>query len=354
MNHPTTRLFCLAAASALSLAALSACSDKAAEPAAPATETAATSTPAPETAPAAAPAAPAAPAPEVVDSAQVISDKLNAYIKCYNGVNQSAQRSIERYASWVKNMDTGPTGQESIVYGLDTLASSAVSNCKDDITAAVAQTPAIDGLDNAARAYLDALLPLNDKLNEADNYYSRENHKDDAFAKGKAMHQPLRQAMQAFEVASTAMSNALDVENDKRQATELARVEQTEGRKLRYWHMATMADAKHLVHILDKASFNMEDATAKLAAYEKTADELVAYAKAHEDERPMMWSSVDQHLETFRVAAKERLRRVRDKTPYNSGERMIVGTDGEWMVKGSPGKLVHAYNDLIKSSNSLR
>jgi hypothetical protein len=55
--------------------------------------------------------------------------------------------------------------------------------------------------------------------------------------------------------------------------------------------------------------------------------------------------------EKFRKAAKERLRRVRDKTPYTKGERMNLNGSSSWMVNGSPGKLIEAYNDLVNRSN---
>lgn len=349
MIQRVTVLRTMTAFSTVGLALLSACSDKA--PEAPATTAAAASAPAPST-----PRAPQAPAaepkaPEPAKAPDTVASKLEAYIECYNSVDTRAHDSIRRYASWIKDMKVGPTGKERLVYGLYTLSDSSVASCQKDVTAAAALTPAVANLDDAARAYVAALMPLNEKINEADKYYERQNYKDDKFAQGKAMHAPLAQAMKDFDAASSAFSKALDVENDKQLAAQLQRVEQAEGRKWQYWRMATMAEAKRLVQILSDDTFNVEEATTKMAAFEKAADELAAYAKAHEDEIPMMGSMMDSEVESFRVAAKERLRRVRDKTPYSTGERMNVGTQGEWMVNGSPGKLVREYNQLISASN---
>ena len=328
-------------------AALLGCSEKKADPPSPA--------PAPAAAPSAAPApAPAAaPAPAPTAQADHTGEKMQAYIECYNDVNSRAQQGIIRYASWIQNMEAGPTGQEQVVYGVYTIGDHAVTNCEKNLKAALELKPEIAGLDEAARAYLATLLPLNEQLNEADRYYSRQNYQDDGFAKGKEMHAPLFKAMQDFRQASSAFSEALEVENDKLLAAELAEIEKAEGRKLRYWRMATMADAKQVVNLLSEDSFDVAQATAKVEAFEKTTDALLDYAKANEDEQPMMWSSMESSLESFRVAAKERLRRVRDKTPYSEGDRMMIQTNSGWMISGTPDKLVRNYNELIDSSNRI-
>lgn len=338
---PALRLVAAAA-----LAALAACSDRNADTAAAAPPPAAA--PAPVSA-----AKPPAPAPAPVAAADHTGDKLQSYIKCYNDVNSRAQDSITRYASWVKDMKTGPTGKERIVYGLYTLSESGVVNCDKNINAALELKPALAGLDDSARAYRSALLQLNDRINEADRYYNRKNYEDDGFAKGKEMHAPLAKAMQDFRAASSTFSDALEVENDKLQVKELAEVEKAEGRKLRYWRMAAMADAKHIVRLMSEDTFDVTQATAKVDAFEKTTDALVDYAKAHKDEQPMMWSSMESALESYRVAAKERLRRVRDKTPYSQGDRMMLNANSGWMISGSPDKLVRNYNELINTSNRL-
>ncbi|MCL1960363.1 MAG: YiiG family protein, partial [Desulfovibrionaceae bacterium] len=57
--------------------------------------------------------------------------------------------------------------------------------------------------------------------------------------------------------------------------------------------------------------------------------------------------------EDYRKAAKQRLRRVRDKVPYNEGEKMMLKPGSAWMVEGSAEQLTKAYNELIETSNRL-
>ena len=107
-----------------------------------------------------------------------------------------------------------------------------------------------------------------------------------------------------------------------------------------------------------EAQAEKRDTTVESSEWKTTSgtvadDALVDYAKAHKDEQPMMWSSMESALESYRVAAKERLRRVRDKTPYSQGGRMMLNANSGWMISGSPDKLVRNYNELITTSNRL-
>lgn len=280
-------------------------------------------------------------------------EKVQAYIECYNSADRSGHSTIERYASWV-NMKSGPTGKERHVYGLYSIHENVINNCTKEITAALEQQPALQPLDDTARAYLGALQALAEQVNEAYKYYERENYKDDGFAQGKKMHSPLVQVMEKFDAASDAFSEALEAENSKLLAEELKRVEETEGRKLRYWRMVTMAEAKQLTNLIAEDTFDVNKATAQLAEFEQAADGLTVYAKDHKDELPTSWSFMESAVEEFRIAAKERVRRVRDKKPYSQTESNWVGTSSGWMVEGSPDKLIREYNELVSRSNSTR
>lgn len=52
-------------------------------------------------------------------------------------------------------------------------------------TRVVALMPALQPIDGVAVSYIDAAVALGNTINEMDKYYTQENYKDDAFAKGK-------------------------------------------------------------------------------------------------------------------------------------------------------------------------
>ena len=45
------------------------------------------------------------------------------------------------------------------------------------------------------------------------------------------------------------------------------------------------------------------------------------------------------------------MRRIRDKVPYSTGDKMMLNAGSGWMVEGSPPRLLRDYNQLIESYN---
>jgi hypothetical protein len=309
---------------------------------------------APAAAPAAAGATAAAPAAASKASAiDSVGAKLQGYIECYNQLDGKAQRSISRYASWVRDMKAGPTGNEMVVYGLYEVDTEGVAKCSKTFSQVAAAKPALAKLDAAGATYISALAAMDKLVAEAHTYYDRENYKDDKFVKGRAMHAPLAGSFEAFRQASNAFSAALDVENDAMLAAQLAEIEKTEGRKLTYFRMALMSKAKQLAATIGEESFDAAKAGEQMATYEKITDEALAYAKANAGDLPPSWSSLASATEEVRKSGKERVRRIRDNVPYNEGEKMMLKPGSAWMVDGSSEKFIKAYNSLVDASNNM-
>ncbi|WP_409309136.1 YiiG family protein [Pectobacterium sp. B1J-3] len=306
--------------------------------------------------PAAASTAPApapAPAPEAKPQVDA-NQKLNLYIQCFNATHERAHKAMERYASWVKDMKVGPTGKERVIYGVYSMSESSLKDCGEPLIKAAQSEPVMPALDTAAKDYSATVTTWGQTLQEADTYYSRENYKDDAMARGKAMHGDIVKHYAAFSTANRQFNQALEEANDERQLIQLAEIEKSEGRQFNYWYMATMLSAKQLVNLLTQDDFNVDTATSRLKAYEDNADALIELAKKPETAKPSTWLLMSSPLESYRISAKERLRRVRDKTPYSQSERMMLSSSSGWMVDGSAEKLIRNYNSLVESSNRMR
>ncbi len=282
-----------------------------------------------------------------------LSEKLQDYIACYNQLDERAHASIQRYKSWIKDMEQGPGGKESIVYGIYKIDQDGVDDCEDRIKRAAQAQPKHAQLDQAALAYAEILRQLSQQVNQAETYYSRENYKDDNFVEGKKMHKPMAASMQKFMQVSEEFSQQIELENDKVLEAELIKLEQTEGRQLPYLQMALMNKSKRLLQVIDAEQFDAQLAATKLAEFETITDEALNYAQAHQDGLPASWSNFASKTEAYRKAAKERIRRIRDKRPYNDGEKMILKPGSAWMVEGSQEKVSRAYNELIDSSNRM-
>ena len=288
-----------------------------------------------------------------ISAEDAAANKLQEYIACYNQLDGSAHRSIERYRSWIKDMASGPSGKEQVVYGLYKIDVADIAKCKASFAQSAKLQPALAKLDAAGATYIDTLAELGALVEDADTYYSRENYKDDAFAKGKKLHAPLADSMKRFEEKSAIFSDEIEVENDKALDAQMQQLEKTEGRQLPYLHMAFMAKAKHLIRLIGEESFDATAATKLLADYESLADEAIAYVKKNSESASSGWSGLERKTEDFRKAAKERVRRIRDKVPYSDGEKMMLKPGSGWMVDGSQEKVSRAYNELIEASNRL-
>jgi len=58
------------------------------------------------------------------------------------------------------------------------------------------------------------------------------------------------------------------------------------------------------------------------------------------------------NAKSYMVTAKQLMRRIRDKVPYSSGDKMMLSNAGSgWMVEGSPPRLLRDYNQLVESYN---
>ena len=54
---------------------------------------------------------------------------------------------------------------------------------------------------------------------------------------------------------------------------------------------------------------------------------------------------------SFLTSAKQLMRRIRDKTPYSQGDKMMINAGSGWMIEGSPERLLRDYNQLIEAYN---
>lgn len=274
------------------------------------------------------------------------TEKLNAYVECINRLSERSYDSRSRYFSWVgKN---GPTGKERIIYGTYTIYDT--SDCKAAVEKANALEPRDAGLESAGSAYVEAVVALEPLLKQADDYYTQENYKDDKMAEGKSMHPRLVAAWDAFASADQKLRAGIDVIQDKTASEKLAELERTQGRKASYHVQALMISAKRLMRAHSAKPPELAKIAETLADYEGIATATESYAAANKEDK--IDSSFVGDAKSYLVTAKQLMRRIRDKTPYSSGEKMLLQAGGGgWMVEGSPDRLMRDYNQLVESYN---
>ena len=273
-----------------------------------------------------------------------LTEKINAYVGCINRLSERSYDSRRRYFEWVGK--TGPTGKERIIYGTYTIYDT--SACRKAVEKANTLEPRDAGLEAAASAYADAVSKLEPLLKEADDYYERQDYKDDGMAKGKAMHPRLIAAWDAFAAADTALRNGVEAINDRRAAEQLAEIEQKEGRKAAYYVQALMIHAKRVLRVETSQTPDVAAITKAVSEFEDLVKGAEEFAGNGNDK---ISSSLVGNAKSFLVTSKQLMRRIRDKVPYSSGDQMMMGGAGAWMVEGSPARLLRDYNQMIDSYN---
>ncbi len=275
-------------------------------------------------------------------------EKLNAYVGCINRLSERSYSSRERYFSWAAK--TGPTGKERIIYGTYTIYDTA--DCKKNVEKANGLEPHDAELEAAASAYVDAVTTLEPLLKETDDYYEQENYKDDKMAKGKALHPRLVAAWDAFASADQKLRSGVEAVNDKRALEKLAEIEKSDGKKARYYVEATMIQAKRVLRAENDDKPDIAAITSALDEYEATVKASEEFSGGGVMDRGKIGSMFISNAKSYLTTAKQLMRRIRDKTPYSSGDKMMLSGQGSgWMVEGSPPRLLRDYNQLIEAYN---
>jgi hypothetical protein len=274
------------------------------------------------------------------------TDKINAYVGCINRLSERSYDSRARYFSWVAK--SGPTGKERIIYGTYTIYDTA--DCKKNVEAANAIEPHDTELEAAAIAYVAAVTTLEPLLKEADDYYTQENYKDDKMAEGKTLHPRLVAAWDAFASADKTLRAGVETINDKRALERLAGIDSKEGRKAHYFIEAMMIHAKRVLRAQDTENPDVAAITQALGEYEAAVKG--AEDASGKDGGQKIGSMFIGSAKSFLTTAKQLMRRVRDKVPYSTGDKMMLSGSGSgWMVEGSPPRLLRDYNELVDGYN---
>jgi hypothetical protein len=267
-------------------------------------------------------------------ASQAITSKLNAYVELSNRTLRASE-SLARYESWA-NMKTGPTGRESIVYGLYSLydVRGEIAKAK----AAITMPPAMPALDAEIPAYIAAYEALAPTITKADGYYERQDYKVDKMAEGKTLHAALAPAAKTFLEERAKVDSLLRVEKDKADAAELMLIEKREGRKVRWQVSNVMIHARQVVYLLPSEKKPVVDLVAfdgALGSFATTVKELDEYSAAN----PGSFTAFESRPRSF----LGKLREFREKLTKTKGDaRGSAGRDLTWIVND--------YNTMISTS----
>ncbi len=281
-----------------------------------------------------------------------LTEKTNLYIsKCVNKYSNSIMNSYQRYTSWLRDPKAGPTGRETLVYGLYEVTGDG-SDCEAAIKEANDSEPDMPAVEQAGEKYITALKEAAKQVADVYPYYNKDDYKDDGFKKGKESHSGLMAAFEAFEAANKDFTLEVDKLEDEVANNRLELYRNDASKKFAFAVTDFNIKAKKGLTYASRTPYKDLSADT-LQTHIDEIDNATAEMKTAGTGNTMgstYFSSADNYVK----AMKDLMRRVRDKKPFSSTEASWVGTSAGWMVEGSPDKVVHEYNSLVRSRSFLR
>lgn len=283
-----------------------------------------------------------------------LTAKSNLYIqKCSNNYSNRVMDSYRRYASWIKNIESGPTGKENLVYGLYSLNGDG-KDCFEAIEKAKSMQPSLPEAEAVAAEYAEALKESLTQINGIYAYYDQDDYKDDNFERGKQAHPALLKSFKNFEAVNKKFGDEVDKLEDQVATEQLAKLEGDTARKFDYLLVKSGVASKKIAMMVQRTEYpdlKVDDLQTLIENFDQNTVELKA---AVSSSNKSMASSYMSACDEFLKASKELMRRVRDKKSFSDSERSRIGMNAGWMVEGSPDKVIHEYNELIQSRSYLR
>ncbi|MEO5719983.1 MAG: DUF3829 domain-containing protein [Chthoniobacterales bacterium] len=278
---------------------------------------------------------------------QSLVEKTNLYVKALNEVNR-AQRTYDRYASWV-NVKKGPTGKERYIsYGLYEISKSSVEDVKKAAQKGPRLKPPLPDLDAIIVRLAESFSALEPIVKKAHDYYEQEDYRDDDAKGAQEFHQAMMPLFQATFAAEAELRSNLDDLKTKVDQRQLTMLERTKGKKYE-WHLRNyMLMAKAMINLLPESA---DAPMIERAAYQtRYADLETAYSgfqtfaaeNPEEVKKVMMSNYVESGMKDFFTASKF-LRRT-----LEAGKR----ERREYLER--VGELAQKYNELITRTNTMR
>ena len=278
---------------------------------------------------------------------QSLLEKTNLYVEALNAV-ASAQRSYDRYASWV-DVKKGPTTKERYIsYGLYEISHSSVETVKKAAEKGTQMKPALPQLDPVIGRLSESFSALEPLVKKASDYYEQEDYRDDGGKAAKELHAGMMPLFERTFAAERELRRGLDTVKAQVDQRQLVQIEKRTGRKYE-WHLRSyLLAAKALINLLPE---NAEAAVISAADYKSRYAELEAAYNAfqtfsaenpEEVKKVLMASFVESTVKDFFSASKF-LRRVLEAPKLDRREYFT-----------RVGEVAKTYNELISRTNSMR
>ncbi|WET42204.1 DUF3829 domain-containing protein [Citrobacter enshiensis] len=286
--------------------------------------------------------------PDQLNADKIYREKMRIYIGCINHLQPEFDRSFIHYHSWIKDLQHGPTGNESPGAGISEISDNHLSDCDKKISQVHTLIATPESIDTLAIDYMRRATALAAKISEIRVYYKQENYKDDGFIKGKALHGEWLKYHVPFETVANDWYAAIQKQVDEQHQKTLTEEEIVAQKNFRYYALKTTMIAQEIQKNVTMGSVDVDALKEKTSAL----DTLIAKLKATDEEgRESLFIYETQNLQTQAI---KYARRMKEPTPYTRSEKMrIEGMDMGYTVDGSCPAVQDKYNSVVDQYNWL-
>ncbi|MBC9797219.1 DUF3829 domain-containing protein [Sinomicrobium weinanense] len=245
--------------------------------------------------------------------------------------------------------DTGPQGIE--VYGLYPLDAENI----DWLDTAIESKPVIDEVDREMEMVSKAARQLAKVVNEAKDYYYRENYKDDHFAKAKELHPRLLESFKAYYIAYDAMQGTFMKLQYKMLEADLKGLKKGDG-PIRYYLLKNLDQARKIITFIqetpDISTLSLSELNTLFNVFKTSLSDLEE-SMEHED-RIKEFGMYHGYLESYRSFADNFIvvfRNLKERVEKN--DFSYLPTYPNIPDRGTPEKIMKVYKEMFQAYNNL-
>lgn len=152
-------------------------------------------------------------------------------------------------------------------------------------------------------------------------------------------------------------SKNAETENNKTQTNELANIEKDQGRTLKYYSLAMIIQADKTTQLVTQDDFIPQEAQLQITAFDaliSSAQECYKAAPPANNADLVRYSFLLDSAMQYSAYVDERIQRQWNNDSYSESEQAQIGSQSEWMVRGSAGKVIRVHNKVVHDFNGLR
>lgn len=136
----------------------------------------------------------------------------------------------------------------------------------------------------------------------------------------------------------------------------LSEIEKNQDKNLDYYSLAIIIQTDKTTKMVSKETFTPQEAqlqVAELNSLIAAAQECYKAVPPSNTVSLIRYNFLFDSADQYSKVVAERIQRQEQNEPYNKSEKALVGGVTEWMVKGSAGRVIRAYNKVVSSFNEL-